>query len=174
MTDLFGLVQPLPVLSLWEPWASLIVAGFKRHETRHWSTKVRGRIAIHATQRVDRDGAPDELCDFALGDGWAKTRPTGCVVAVANLTGCFAADHLAEGRPPLLQPIQDCDFLSGNYDDGRFGFRLDEVRPLRDPLPLKSRQTPFWAWTPPADLETRLLPPVDHFAASGRWEARRG
>lgn len=172
-SDLFGVAAPIPILSLWEPWASLIVAGFKRHETRHWPTKVRGRIAIHATQRVERvDGQLAELCEFAFDAGWQKTRPAGCVVAIANLTGCYAADHLAEGRPPLLPPIFECDYLAGNYADGRFGFRLEDVRALAQPLPLKSRQTPFWLWTPPADLEARLLPPVDHFAAARRWEDR--
>jgi hypothetical protein len=162
-------LKPIPVLTLWEPWASLIVAGFKRHETRHWSTKVRGRVAIHAAKKIDVEGAPTNLCDFALGAGWQKNRPRGCVVAVANLTGCYLADHLIEGRRPLLQPVEECDELAGNYSDGRFGFRLDDVRPLREPLPLISRQTPFWAWTPPADLADRLLPPVDHFAAAKRW-----
>ena len=168
------ILRTVPVLTLWEPWASLIVAGFKRHETRHWSTKVRGRVAIHAAKRVVLDVAPelDELCNFALGAGWRRTRPLGCVLAVANLKGCFAADHLAEGRPPLLSAVQDCDHLAGNFDDGRFGFCLDDVRPLICPLPLTSRQTPLWSWRPPADLDKRLLPAVDHFAAARRWEVR--
>jgi hypothetical protein len=166
------ILNTLPVLTLWEPWASLFVAGVKRHETRHWATKVRGPVAIHAAKRLDLAGAPTALCDWALGEGWQKTRPLGCVVAVANLKGCFAADHLAEGRPPLLLPVQECDYLAGNYDDGRFGFCLDNVRPLICPLPLKSRQTPFWTWRPPADLDARLLPAVDHFDVARRWEAR--
>lgn len=168
------LLNTLPVLTLWEPWASLIVAGFKRHETRHWSTKVRGPVAIHAAKKLVSDVDPRlaALCDFALGEGWRRNRPLGCVVAVANLKGCFASDHLAEGRPPLLPAIQDSDFLAGDFSDGRFGFALDNVRPLICPLPLKSRQSPFWAWRAPADLEARLLPVVDHFAAARRWEAR--
>lgn len=161
---------PIPCLSLWEPWASLIVAGFKRHETRHWPTKVRGRVAVHAAKRVDVGGAPVDLCEFAFGPGWAKTRPIGCVVAVADLTGCYAADHLAEGRAPLLQPIEESDYLSGNYGAGRFGFRYDNVRPLRDPLPLIGRQG-FFQWTPPADLEDLLLPAIDHAAAAAQWMA---
>lgn len=177
MSDLFasaGAVPlSLPVLSLWEPWASLIAAGFKLHETRHWPTKVRGRVAIHATQKVERDVEPelDALCVFALGADWRRTRPAGCVLAVADLTGCYRADHLAEGRPPLLAAVRECDILSGNYADGRFGFRLETVRPLRDPLPLKSRQTPFWMWRAPDDLERRLGAAVDQAAAADRWDA---
>lgn len=179
--DLFGAGTPIPCLSLWEPWGSLIPAGFKRHETRHWPTKRRGRVAIHAAKRVVTDIDPrlQALCDFALGGGWEKTRPIGCVIAVADLTGCYASDHLAEGRPPLLEPIEECDFLAGNFEDGRYGFRLENVRALRDPLPLIGRQG-FFNWMPPADLESRLLPAVDHAEASARWrlhmvrEASRG
>lgn len=167
--------RPLPVLTLWEPWGSLIPAGFKRHETRHWATKVRGLVAIHSAQRCERDVGPDldALCRFAFGDDWARTRPSGCVIAIANLTACVPTDLLVEGRPPLLLPVQECDFLAGNYEDGRFGFRLEDVRALKDPLPLKSRQTPFWQWVPPEDLAARLLPPVDHFDAARRWEMHR-
>lgn len=172
-SDLFGVACPIPCLSLWEPWASLIVAGVKRHETRHWPTRVRGRVAIHAAKKIDVAGAPEKLCEFALGAGWAKTRPVGCVVAVATLSGCYRSDHLAEGREPLLSPVEHCDLLAGNYDDGRYGFRLDDVRPLRDPLPLIGRQG-FFSWMPPADLDARLQPPIDHLAAAQRWMARRG
>lgn len=165
--------RPIPVLTLWEPWASLIVAGVKRHETRHWPTKRRGPVAIHAAQRCERDVEPDlaELCAFALGADWRHTRPTGCVLALADLTGCVRADWLAEGLPPLVDPAEPCDLVAGDFGLGRFGFRLDAVRPLAGPLPLKSRQTPFWHWFPPADLASRLRPAVDHVAASRRWEA---
>lgn len=41
----------MPVLTLWQPWASLIALGAKTIETRGWSTSHRGRIAIHAAGR---------------------------------------------------------------------------------------------------------------------------
>ena len=172
------MIQALPVLTLWEPWGSLIAAGFKRHETRHWATRVRGPVAIHAAaRRVDAELEPDleELCAFALGGGWRRNRPLGCVVAVADLTDCLSAYMLTLETcmaDPPADHLRRCDELAGNYADGRYGFRLDNVRPLDEPLPLKSRQSPFWSWRPPADLASRLLPPVDHFAAAARWEAR--
>jgi len=50
-------------LSLWQPWASLVVLGLKSIETRNWGTARRTfarklvgqRLAIHAAQRKDRD-----------------------------------------------------------------------------------------------------------------------
>lgn len=40
-----------PALTLWQPWASLVAAGVKTVETRHWSTKYRGPLIIHAAAR---------------------------------------------------------------------------------------------------------------------------
>lgn len=165
MTDLLGVASPLPILSLWEPWASLIVVGLKRHETRHWpapQSVVGKRIAIHAAKaRAGFADAPHRLCDFAFGAGWERSRPLGCVVAVATLSSI----HRTSGLAPTLN---QSDLMSGNYDVGRFAYRLDDVRPLREALPLIGRQG-FFQWVPPVDLEARLLPAVDHQAAAARW-----
>lgn len=40
----------MKVLSVKEPWASLIVYGVKDIENRSWNTKLRGRILIHASK----------------------------------------------------------------------------------------------------------------------------
>jgi hypothetical protein len=42
------------VLTVQEPWASLIVDGHKDVENRTWGTGYRGRLWIHAGQKVDR------------------------------------------------------------------------------------------------------------------------
>ena len=38
----------MKLISLWEPWATLLATGQKRIETRSWSTDYRGPVAIHA------------------------------------------------------------------------------------------------------------------------------
>lgn len=45
------------VLSVRQPWASLIVMGEKTVENRTWSTPYRGTLAIHAALRLDADDA---------------------------------------------------------------------------------------------------------------------
>jgi activating signal cointegrator 1 len=45
----------MKALSLWKPWASLIVIGAKRFATRHWETSYRGPLLIHAAKRSRRD-----------------------------------------------------------------------------------------------------------------------
>lgn len=157
MSDLFGPSPTIKAISLWQPWGSLIARGLKLHETRHWSTSHRGRIAIHAAKTRDLAGSPDELCRVGLGLRWAEDLPLGAVVAVARLVACRYAEHI-EGD------LTRADRAAGNYAIGRFAWRLEDVRPLAEPIPAVGRQGLF-NWTPPDDLDARLLPPVDHEAA---------
>jgi len=45
-----------PALSIQQPWAWLIVNGYKDVENRTWPTKFRGRIQVHAGKRFDYAG----------------------------------------------------------------------------------------------------------------------
>lgn len=43
-------------LSIRQPWAWLIVQGYKDIENRGWSSPFRGQILIHAARKFDHDG----------------------------------------------------------------------------------------------------------------------
>jgi hypothetical protein len=159
--DLFGAPSVIPCLSLWQPWASLIMVGLKQHETRHWPTRVRGLVAIHAAKRVDVEGAPDALCEFAWGPDWAAAVPRGAVVALAELTACLPTEGPLGG-------VTLADEHAGNFGPGRFAFRLENVRPLAIPIPTLGRQG-FFSWSPPPDLEDRLRPANDHALMAHRF-----
>lgn len=145
---------PIKALTIWQPWAQLIAAGVKQHETRDWQTAYRGPIAIHAGRIIDRPGAPAHLCSYVLGRDWWATCPRGAVVAIANLTACHRTTDI---RDRILPP----DLESGNFMHGRFAFTLEDVRPLIEPIPLAGRRLLF-NWSPPADIEANLDPAIDH------------
>jgi hypothetical protein len=46
----------MKAISIQQPWAWLIVNGYKDVENRSWPTKYRGTIAIHAGKKFDYDG----------------------------------------------------------------------------------------------------------------------
>jgi hypothetical protein len=46
----------LKALSVRQPWAWLIVQGYKPYENRTWNTKTRGEILIHASKAFDKAG----------------------------------------------------------------------------------------------------------------------
>lgn len=86
----------MKALTLHQPWASLIALGVKTIETRSWSTKYRGPLAIHAGKRcevgkvghfdVEDDTPPRSAKQYLLrGVGWPYRVPLGCVVATCEL-----------------------------------------------------------------------------------------
>jgi hypothetical protein len=46
----------MKALSVRQPWAWLIVQGFKEVENRTWQTSLRGAVLIHAGMQIDREG----------------------------------------------------------------------------------------------------------------------
>ena len=46
----------MKVLTVKQPWASLIVQGLKNIENRTWRTKFRGKILIHAAAKPVKEG----------------------------------------------------------------------------------------------------------------------
>lgn len=53
-------------ISVWQPWAELIIAGIKPVENRTWFTNYKGPLLIHAALRWDA-GWEDKLCWLAKG-----------------------------------------------------------------------------------------------------------
>ena len=69
----------MKALSIRQPWANLIAAGYKTIEVRTWSTKYRGSLLIVSAKRP-------------------AVPPSGCALAVVNLVDCrpmTAADEPA-------------------------------------------------------------------------------
>jgi hypothetical protein len=110
-------------LTLWQPWASLVALGFKRIETRGWSTGYRGPLVIHAAARVaGRLGARWTIGEFEVERvpagymlrgpiAWPYLLPLGAVVARVDLTDVVpihaADDRLAEAWQPHVAPTHN-------------------------------------------------------------------
>lgn len=46
----------MKVITIKQPWASLIVNGYKKYEFRSWKTNYRGELYIHAGKGIDKEG----------------------------------------------------------------------------------------------------------------------
>lgn len=49
------LVIPLKILTLKQPWATLVAEGLKQYEFRSWKTNYRGKLLIHAGAGIDKE-----------------------------------------------------------------------------------------------------------------------
>jgi hypothetical protein len=122
-------------LSLWQPWAQLIVAGRKKIETRHWETKYRGPLAIHAAKK---DGAP--IRDFAQGFGYDnKSLPRGVIVCTVQLVDCLPAG-LALLRSEQARTEEKLGY--GDFAEGRFCWIFDDIQPI-EPIAWRGEQGLF-------------------------------
>lgn len=114
-------------LSLWQPWASLIIDGRKNVETRSWSTSYRGVIAIHASMKVDKKAC----IDFGYEP---RTIATGCVIGTARLVDCVQFPN------PSIVPD-----AYGDFTDGRYGWVLGSIVRFKEPVPAKG-SLGLWDW----------------------------
>ncbi|MCG8694670.1 MAG: ASCH domain-containing protein [Minwuiales bacterium] len=152
----------MKALTLWQPWATLIALGIKGFETRGWSTRYRGPLAIHAAKRrVDRRQFDDYLWPVLAGfDYIGEPRPdipwplpTGCVVAVCELVDVIPTEQIRviEDEADWDDFGQDRGAISpaehylGNYEPGRFAWDCRKVRRLRQPIAARGAQG-LWEW----------------------------
>lgn len=148
----------MKALTLWQPWASLLACGTKKYETRSWATSYRGPIAIHAAKKPF-DTSPffdKELHLFAealnLPDIYNfDGLPYGCVIATAELVGCYQIYDTGEHGAYLLKNSGKVEFIRGNeiffgdWTEGRFAWEFVNVTILPEPVPAKGKQG-FWNW----------------------------
>lgn len=121
----------MKTLSLLQPWASLVVLGAKKFETRSWSTKYRGPLLIHASKKY--------AAEYQL---LAKSEPfftallnadmaTGKIIGVVDLVYCMKT----------IQAL-NCDLskeerIFGDFSPGRFAWKLEN--PVAFDAPISAR-----------------------------------
>lgn len=140
----------MKAITLWQPWASAISYGLKEYETRHWPTHYRGPLLIHAaTWKIDADGI--DTWETAQGlseeDLPPVTKlPRGAIVAVCDVVDCLLMDtnfnpafELPKGTINTVS-IGEMEELLGNWERGRYAWKLANVHKLINPIPCKGAQ----------------------------------
>ena len=128
-------------LTLLQPWAALVALGLKRLETRSWSTRYRGELAIHASARALsrrewRQVHPRILVALhAMGVRSTGQLPRGRILATCELVEVIPTDADAGTIPDTFARFLSPDEgLYGNYGPGRYVWALDKVRLLENPV----------------------------------------
>ncbi len=134
-------------ISIWQPWASLIVSGAKTIETRTWpprGLRVGEPVLIHAAKHWtedEREMLDDpvfriRLTQAAFRGLWDfDAPPLGCLVAVATFNG-------AQRSEDLVASISMHERWFGAYAPGNWGWRFVDVRPIK-PIPWRGAQGLF-------------------------------
>lgn len=125
----------MKALTIKQPWAAAIIAGFKRVENRNWRTHYRGPLAIHAGKAKDLlDANYPDVWNYQFNNSWpplAKLR-FGAVIGVVDLVDVV----------PLAELPAD---LEGHvFADGPYCWILANPRPC-PPIRCPGNQQ---LWTP--------------------------
>lgn len=149
--------RPKPVakvLSIRQPWASLIAAGLKTVETRSWPTRWRGALVIQAGR--SRTFQERKLCALELREHLERAElpkfdelPRGCVVAVCRIVDCLETSEAAQ------LPALEAELALGDYSTGRHAWMLGQVLPMpHERMPLPGQ---LGLWQAPVDIEREAL-----------------
>lgn len=153
-------------LTIWQPWASLIMLGAKPYEFRRWNfgdkphlAKLIGRrIVIHAGARAMRD---DELMDVLarIEEGESALAPQIAAPFVnALLNACKAVRdasaprQAALGTATLGEPRNVVDLFkdevadSDRLDQHMYAWPLTDIQTFPEPIPAAGAQG-FWNWS---------------------------
>ena len=77
-------------LSIRQPWAWLVVNGYKDIENRTWSTEFRGRVYVHAGQRMEPDDYPEQREHIGRAGIVVPARlARGAIVGEVTITAAF-------------------------------------------------------------------------------------
>lgn len=123
----------MKALSLLQPWASLVVMGAKKIETRSWRTDYRGELLIHASR--GKKGAA--LCGDPLFRNHIPSfqqLPFGAVIGSVKLRDVVPVEMLQLPDATLASlTLEEKAF--GDYTKGRYAWLLEEPVQFRHPLP---------------------------------------
>lgn len=85
----------IKVLTVKQPWASLIVHGIKDIENRTWNTNFRGRILIHASSNKKEGWCLNDIQRFCLKQSGSvlyntalETLPFGAIIGSIEVIDC--------------------------------------------------------------------------------------
>ena len=172
----------MKAITLWQPWASLLACGAKKFETRSWATKYRGPIVIHAASRpcfklADVDPAADNAAIMAfgkssipydLGDFYEYKLPCGCIIATAELVGCWRCIGIDDNNNYAIDKngkeiiIYGHELMFGNFGHGRYAWEFKNMELLPNPIPAKGKQG-LWDWNESENKKRmdKVLPIID-------------
>lgn len=94
-------------LSVWQPWAWLIVHGYKPIENRTWQLTYKGPLVIHASKRRGREQEDDykEVCrlfpDLIPRMPPLRDMPIGGIVGIVQMVDCVTEHRSPWFRGPF-------------------------------------------------------------------------
>lgn len=121
----------MKVISLIEPWATLIKEKKKYIETRSWKTDYRGELYIHASKkRINKEDGKIKKLLKIISD---IKMNYGRIICKCNIVDCKYMDKEFINTIKLDKQ----EYLCGVYEEGRYAWILENIEVLKQPIDVK-------------------------------------
>lgn len=139
----------MKAITLWQPWATLVIIGAKTLETRSWPIVYRGPLAIHAAKAFPREAQElackdrrfmqvlREAAGLRFDYEVIEALPLGCILGTVNVTDCISTNKKFY--------LTDKERAFGDYSLDRFAWTLEDPVRFPEPLPARGKQG-LWEW----------------------------
>ncbi len=130
----------MKVLSIRQPWASIIINGYKNYEFRSWKTNFRGRVLIHASKGIETEYL-DRFESLGLD------YPTSAILGSVEITDCVKVTKDFED-----ELIKENELVYG-ATKGRagYGFLMENVVKFDEVIPANG-ELGFWEYLEPEEV----------------------
>jgi hypothetical protein len=109
----------MKVITIKQPWATLIAYGYKEYEFRSWKIKYRGKLLIHAGKGIDKK-AMDRVKHLNL------EYPSSRIIASVNLNDCISVNE--EMIKQLINKNKEI-YGFGNYENN-YAWKLSNIEKI--------------------------------------------
>lgn len=124
----------MKVLSLTEPFATLIKEKKKLIETRSWKTDYRGELYIHASMTKPSKNDLEDKELMSLVDN--KNMNFGNIICRCNLVDCV---YMTKEYVEEMKENNHQEYICGVYEEGRYAWILEDITPLEKPIRAKGQ-----------------------------------
>lgn len=149
----------MKALTVWQPWASLIMAGFKPYEFRGWPAPrsvVGQRIVIHAGGRALKKTEVRDLINQLAASAFCGGLKIDAVTFLEDVLMDRRTLPRAAGLGTVLlgEPKQSCDLWPDHFEGlsdsdrrehSNWAWPVSEIEPFEPIVPIKGHQG-FWHW----------------------------
>lgn len=118
----------MKVLTIREPWASLIINGYKEYEFRSWKTNYRGKILIHAGLKLET-GIIERFKEYNL------EYQKGVIIGEADLVDCILVDNNFISKLRDINPIV---YGNSNHDE-TYAWKLENIKKYDKVIPVTGK-----------------------------------
>lgn len=118
----------MKVLTIKEPWASLIINGYKKYEFRSWKTNYRGKILIHAGMTLEKENAK-RFQEYNLE--YYK----GAIIGEAIITDCILVDVKFNEELRKINPLV---YAKSNHVE-TYAWKLENIKKYDKPIYIKGK-----------------------------------